>query len=308
VSDPRVLTQSELSTWLRCRRKWWLGYYRKLRRKRYEGAPLSIGNLVHYGLEAWYRPSDRRHPSDAIRAKCEEMLGQYPDSTNDILDCAELAGIMVEGYMEWLEAEGPDSDLEVVGAETPVEVQIGAYRLRGKIDAPVVRRSDSLRLQLEHKTAQNLTDIPKTAQTNFQFLTYDLLAYLAARQLEPGIHRTDGIIVNMLRKVKRTARAKPPFYGRHEVRHNTDELRNHWRHVLAIARETDAAAARLDAGEPHQHVVPPTPMRNCSFDCSFYAVCGAGMFDDGSDVEGMLASAYELHDPLERYAEGTEEE
>lgn len=299
----RILTQTELATWLRCRRKWFLGFYRQLQHKRYGGSPITIGGLVHYGLEAYYRPDQRKHPLETIGIRTQEMLDRYPDDTNDILKCAELAQIMLEGYMEWLEETGADSDIEITGAEEAVEVQLGPYRLRGKLDARGYRRSDGLLLQMEDKTVQNLVDLPKVAQTNFQYLTYDLLAFLAARELAPGVQRTDGVLLNMLRKVKRTAQAKPPFYGRHEVRHNQEELRNHWRHVLAIAQETDTARARLDDGESHHLVAPPTPARDCSYACEFYAVCGPGMLDDGSDAEGMLQSAYEIHDPLERYAE-----
>ena len=64
------------------------------------------------------------------------------------------------------------------------------------------------------------------------------------------------IELRLLRRVKRTASAKPPFYGRHEVRHNTQELRSHWLHIIAIAQETDRARERIDRGTDHHSVVP----------------------------------------------------
>ena len=222
---PRILTQSELSAFLRCKRKWYLGSYLKLKKRRYSGsAPLSIGTLVHYGLEAYYRPDDRTHPIDAIKAKCLRMIDEFPEASNDIIKCADLAGIMLEGYMEWLEEKGADADLDVYAAEEKVEVEIRPtdrhpalgpkYILRGKMDARARRKSDDTHLQLEHKSVGNLADLPKTAQTNFQYLTYDLLAYLKSLESDATI-RTDGVLLNMLRKVKRTAAAKPPFYDRH---------------------------------------------------------------------------------------------
>jgi len=297
----RLITQSELSSFTRCKRKWYLSYYRHLRKRRYEGsAPLDIGTLVHAGLEAWYRPTDQRHPLDAIRDTTQGMLDKFPDAAAEILKHAELAGVMIEGYMQWLEDEGADADLDVYAAEKRVEVPVGSFRLLGKLDAAAVRKSDGLRLQLEHKTVGNLSDLPKVAQVNFQYLTYDLLAHLKALEDGDSSVRTDGVLLNMLRKVKRT-NAKPPFYGRHPVRHNLEELRNHWRHVISIAEEAERARARLDGGETHHAVVPPRPSRDCSWDCPFYAVCGPGHLDDGSDSEGMLNALYEEHDPLERY-------
>lgn len=216
-----------------------------------------------------------------------------------------MAGIMIEGYMQWLEDEGPDADLEVISAEQPVQVQIKEYTLLSKLDARAVRRTDELLVQIEHKSVQNLVDLPKTAQTNFQFLTYDLVAYLAEQQNGTDA-RTDGLLLNMLRKVKRSKAAKPPFFGRHDVRHNAEELRSHWKHVLELARDTDRARARLDSGESHHSVAPPTPTRDCSWDCQFKEVCLPGMFDDGSNVEGALDAGYVIHDPLERYEEGGE--
>jgi len=299
-----ILTQSELKTWFRCRRKWWLETYRALTKRRHEGsAPLDIGTLVHSGLEAYYRPTDRRDPLDAVRDKTQTMLDHYPEAAKEILACAELAVIMIEGYMQWLEEDGGDVDLDVYAAEQPVEVALGEHRLLGKLDAAALRRSDGLRLQLEHKTVQNLADLPKTAQTNFQMLTYDLLAHLKSLEDGDPSVRTDGVLLNMLRKVKRTKAAKPPFYGRHSVRHNVEELRNHWRHVTEIARNIEQARARLDAGENPQRVAPPNPTRDCSWDCQFYAVCGPGHMDDGSDAEGMIQALYEQHDPLSRYAD-----
>lgn len=299
-ADARIVTQSELSTWLRCRRKWYLGYFRRLRRvDDFERLP-GVGTFVHAGLEAWYGGlGPAGNPLDVVASRADALIQANPDRAEDIADAAGLAGIMLEGYLDWLQESGADTGLIFDGAEKKVEVTLRptSYVLRGKIDATFVRENDGARVQLEHKTVGNLTDIPKTAQMNFQFLTYDLLAYLKA--IDGDGNRTDGVLLNMLRRVKRTARANPPFYGRHEVRHNTQELRAHWKHVVAIARETDLARARLVAGEDHQTVVPPSPERSCSWSCPFAQACP--MFDDGSDADGFLAAEFEEHDPLARY-------
>lgn len=299
----RILTQSELSTYLRCRRKWWLGYYRALRRRGGFNRLPWIGTFAHTGLAAYYTVP-AHDPFEAIRSQAGALITELPDYAEAIEDAAGLAGIMLEGYFEHLAETGADVALEYDGAEQKVEVVLRptSYILRGKIDAQFVRELDGARVQLEHKTVGGLADIPKTAQSNFQFLTYDLLAYL--KSLEGDGARTDGVLVNMLRRVKRTAAAKPPFYGRHEVRHNTQELRAHWQHVVAIARDSDIDRARLDHGRNHHTVVPPSPDKSCSWSCDFAAVCP--MFDDGSDAEGMLRAEFETHDPLARYDETTE--
>jgi hypothetical protein len=298
-----ILTQSEMSAFLRDRRYWYLAYYRALRKRHDHPYLPSVGNLYHAGLEAYYR--DKTDPLKVVQLRAELVI--TPDlpeqAAESLLAAAELAGIMLEGYLEWLKETGADAHLKVLSAEEKVEVLLAPtkYVLRGKIDARAVDLRSEAQVQMEHKTVGNLTDLPKTAQSAFQFLTYDLLAYLKALEANDPRLRTDGVLLNMARRVKRTARANPPFYGRHEVRHNTQELRAHWRHIIAIGGEITRARERLDLGEDHHLVCPPTVSRDSSWSNSFFPVYP--LMDDGSDYEAMLADLYEKHDPLSHYEE-----
>jgi hypothetical protein len=302
-----IYTNSELESWLHCKRCWWLGYYRKLRPVREVRSPLTVGSLYHYAMESYYRGVG--DPVDVIRIRATGMIEAHPDFARDIAKDAELAGIMAQGYMEWLEETGEDADLEVYAAEEKIDVPLGetGHTLRGKLDARAIHRSSGARLFLEHKTVQNLADLPKTAQTNHQFLTYSLLELLGDSTryapLQETAERTDGVLLNMARKVKRTSSAKPPFYGRVPIRYNVDEIRNHFRHLVAITGEIDRARTRLDAGESHQYVVPPTSTRDCYWRCSFSSVCMSGMIDNGGDWESYLLAGFEECDPLARYEE-----
>jgi hypothetical protein len=306
-----VLTNTEASDFYDCRRKWYVGVY--LRRGKPDelhfNTPLTIGSMYHEALAAYY--GDHQDPvrfAKDIYAKQFEDLAQdfneltTPKLLDDLDKESQLVITMLEGYMEWLEEEAPDEDLEVLGAEDEVKVPlVPGIELQGKIDAPARwKHSPEILLQLEHKTTGSLNDIPKTAQINSQFLTYDLMAYLRAKFLGIG-QRTDGVIVNMARKVKRTVRAKPPFYARHEVRHNETELRNHFHHLVGIGREIQRTYERLDAGENPHVVCPPHMTKDCTWKCPFAGPCLSGMFDDGSDIEGFMEVMYVERDPLERY-------
>ena len=101
-----------------------------------------------------------------------------------------------------------------------------------------------------------------------------------------------GAIHNMLRRVKRTARATPPFYGRRQVVFNDTQLRNHYRHLdrtIKVATEQRRyLPGVLDEYLPGAAV--PTPNQNCTWDCPFLGVCP--MMDDGSDWVGMLNANY----------------
>ena len=295
------LTNSEMAAFTNCRRGWYLTYYRCLVRGTHQSLP-SIGNMYHHGLEHYYNTGDTE-VAEMIRAEGAELLEKYPDEGARILKDVEIAAIMLEGYFEWLEEEGADVGLTLIGAERSVEVPLEGteFTLRGKIDAQLSRESDGALLQLEHKTTANLTDIPRYAQSAPQFLTYDLLAYIESK-MGSG-QATDGVILNMAKRVKRTQKATPPFYARHEVRHNVEELRAHFRHVVSIGREIQRVSEALDNGASHQDWCPPSISRNHTFMCSCAPV--TAMFDDGSDLEGFLADVYEKFDPYERYQEET---
>lgn len=304
-----ILTNSELQAWKHCPRCWYLGYYLKLRKVRETKSTLTVGSLYHRGLEIYYR--EGIDPVDYIKARAVSFINENPDAAADILKDTEMAGIMVEGYMEWLAETGADADLEVYATEAKMRVTVfpsgyddgirswpDGLDLLGKLDARAYLRSSGARLFLEHKTCQSLKDLPKTAQTNHQFLTYCLLELLG----DVSEHeRCDGVLLNMGRKCKRTARANPPFYDRHEVRFNTAELRNHWKHVVGTADDIQRAIHRLDSGEDIAYVVPPTTNRDCAWRCGFSSVCQDGMMDDGSDWKGYLREFFEEVDPLARY-------
>lgn len=307
-----LITQSTLKTFTRCKRKWWLGEHRQLALPNEYRSPLTVGNLVHDALAQYYdgvyggNCSSFVEPIEFVKHRALAVMEEHPDLAEVIARDAELAGIMVDGYVAWVEETAADAEFETVEPERVVRVQlVDDVELLGKLDGRVTTR-DGWTGFLEHKTVGNFTDLPAVAQLERQYLTYDLLQYLEALNtgaLQPDTNKplTDGALLNMLRKVKRTVRAKPPFYARHRVEHNLHELRSHWRHVVAIAREIQDAEARLAAGESHHTVAPPTPALDCRWSCPFFGVCA--MFDDGSDVESVISFEYEQRDPLERYGD-----
>lgn len=308
-----VYSNSEMQTWKRCRRKWWLAYYRHLglAATRPTG-PLALGTRIHRALAEVYKPNPG-DPMVMLEKTILEDLELFDEEAVEIEKEAELARIMLEGYIEWVAETGVDHGLTIVGAEQRVEVESGipGVRLVGKLDVRVTRDSDRVQLFLDHKTVQNLTEPVRTLHLDEQMLHYHLLEYMEYLRLkaeaqrdgtpEPAARHTDGGLYNMLRKVKRTDRAKPPFYDRVEVRHNINELRAYWIRAHAVVETIENARKALDAGANHLAVAFPTPHRNCTWDCEFFAVCP--MFDDGSNAEGLLETYYVAVDPLARYGE-----
>ena len=302
------ISNSELKTFKRCHRKWWLAYYRELRLKRPEvTGPRPLGTRMHLALSSLYseNPQDPmlvlKETYEVDRKRLSE--GTDIEALDNLNKEEELAVIMMEGYIQWLEETGIDEGITVIGNEEVVEVPfMEGVVLIGKMDLRIQRVIDGARLFLDHKTVADLTTPMKTLHMDEQMLQYHLLEYL--KMLSDGVeeneaHLAAGGLYNMLRKVKRTATAKPPFYERVEVRHNIHELRSYYIRVFGEVVDIMNLKKSLDEGADHRRVAYPNPTRDCSWDCDFIAVCP--MFDDGSAAEELLENYYEKSDPHNHY-------
>lgn len=313
----RYYTNSEMGTFRDCRRKWWLGTYRRLQlRARTVIGAAPIGTRVHSALEPWYQPEgvERRDPRIVVkeiiahdRATLIESIGPVEDNDEfNPLTAAlkqfdsesELVTIMIDGYMDWLEETGADSDYRIIASEQSVQYEFApGEAIAGRIDTQVQRIHDGVLFGMDHKTG-DFGALEKKLPQDEQMLLYEIL-----RRLNNPDSRSDGMIFNMLRKVKRSARANPPFFKRAEVRFNQHQLESAWYRVMAIINDIKSVTARLDAGESHFTAAYPRPNGDCSWKCEFYIVCP--MFDDGSRAEDMIQSFYVQGDPLERYPDLT---
>lgn len=300
VEQMKRLTNSEMSVYRECKRRWWLGHYRGLtpRARTAFGRPTEIGNRVHDALQAYYDPRLRTDPAEYIDASEQADLIDYPLAAIAIRKEADLARGMVEGYLDWLAEEGMDADYEILSSEEEREIPLmeGATLL-AKLDVRVEDHNGN-RWSIDHKTGASGVE-PAILQLNTQALTQHLVEFLALKEQGKETDAAQGTIFNFLKKSQRTARAKPPFYWREPVRHNRDELISHWRHVVAVAKEILETERQLDAGAHPHDVAYPSPSSNCTWKCEFFQVCG--MHDDGSDVAAAIDDIYETHDPLERY-------
>lgn len=306
MTDVLRLSNSEMKLWRSDKRHWYLSIYRRLAKRVEEepGSALSLGNRIHDALAAYYDQSNSQDPVDFATGVMQKRLDEQPAMEDELLAEHKLVSLMLSGYLEWLEETGADANLRILGSERTVEIElVPGINLLSKLDAPVERVSDGARLALEHKTVGNLEQHMPLLKSDSQFLTEHLARFLDA--IRSGMSEEEaqqdchGVLLNCLRKVQRTAKAKPPFYGRTDVPHNIIELRNHWKHCVGIGYDILAARARLDAGESHHTVCPPNASRESTWSNPFLKIYA--MMDDGSDYEGALADMFVESDPLERY-------
>lgn len=315
-------TNSALQTWSDCRRRWWLEHYLKVASgPQARTGAAALGTRVHAALAVLYVP-EGEEPGDPF-AELEWCLAddrRYLESVNapparvkELEAEHEFAKIIVEGYLEWLQETGADRDYQVISTEHGLAVNPGFpglenVRILSKEDSRFFRGIDGAVLFIDHKVVQSFDHLATWAHLNRQFIHYGLIEFLmlAEKQAadigtidEHEIKRTDGAILNMLRKVKRSATAKPPYYHRHLIRYNTETFRSYWRQILGTIQEIIATIEKLDNGADHHQVCPPRPTSDCSWKCQFFAACSS--FDDGSDAQRLVAETMVKVNPLERY-------
>lgn len=302
------LSNSEIQTFKDCRRRWWLTYYRRLqpRYKETTGA-LALGSRIHEALDRHYSQGIPLLQAHAELVEQDKLLVQDEYFGTEALDKeAELGRIMLEGYLQWVEENGIDAELEMVSTEEKITASLfdGEVELQGKLDMRVRRKADGVRLFRDFKTVGgSLSDFANLAPMNEQVLTYMLLESTKRDEKE----RVEGGIFTMLKKVRRTAAAKPPFYDQIEVRHNVFALRAFWKRIHGTITDLMRVRRALDEGEDHTFAAYPRPTRDCKWKCQFFTICT--LFDDGSAAEQALSEMFVEGDPYDYYnteAKGSE--
>ena len=298
--QPIAISNSEIQTFKDCRRKWWLTYYRGLRPKEQKMiGPLALGSRIHASLDAYYSKNIPLLEAHAQLVEVDKniMRSQFQD-TIELESEAELGRIMLEGYLQWVEENGIDAELEMISTEQTISMPLfdGRVELQGKLDMRVRRMADGVRMFRDFKTVGgSFAEFASLAHMNEQILTYMMLE---AAQNKEG-ERCEGGIFTMLKKVKRTANAKPPFFDQVEVRHNTFALRSFWSRIHGTIGDLLKVRDGLDEGGDHNLLAYPRPSRDCKWKCQFFAVCP--LLDDGSAAEQAISEMYAVSDPYEYY-------
>lgn len=300
--SPQVvpISNSEVGTFKECKRKWWLTYYRGLtpQAPQFDG-PLALGTRIHKALEEFY--NNGVDPVQAHQELFEQVMVEAASLGMDTTKLAkegELGRIMMEGYLEWLEETANDADIEVTGSEEKLTMPImdGKVELRGKVDLRIRRKTDGANLFLDFKTLASYDTYLVLAH-----MAEQLKFYLLLEHANKGDNRVDGAKYRLLKKVKRTEKAKPPFYRDYDIRHNKKTMESFWYSLHGVVQNMLDLRQQLDSGADHRQVAYPTPTNDCTWKCPFITACP--MFDDGSAVEDYLRDNFKTDDPYARYEE-----
>lgn len=149
--------------------------------------------------------------------------------------------------------------------------------------------------KVTHNTVQGFSETISMLPMNEQSRHYGVIQ----RRNNPE-RPIQGSIWNMLRKVKRSNRSKPPYFMRSEIVWSDAQLAVFWRRLHGEITELLRLEAMLNDGADHHVVAYPTPSTDCHWKCPFYAVC-PHMDDPRTDSEMLIDVMYVEWNPLERY-------
>lgn len=290
------IRNSEIAAFRRCRRKWLNAYVLNLTNEsgedRFARPPgtNATGTYAHAFLEKFYEAGDFGPTPNWYDGFNNEIIGAESPYESEWLDSLNLAWTMFTGYLDWAVETGADQGEATHGTEVSLEWEImpGVF-VTGKVDRIVHDTTWDRYIIEDYKTVQTLEKGPQF-QVDTQLLTYVLLANKNGIACNDARH-------TMLRRVKRSAKAKPPFYGRAEVTFSDEQLAAHERALRATVE--DLLECREYDGQPWDHAQArnfcyPNPTKDCSWDCPFVQICAA--HDDGSDIDGLRKELFTVRE------------
>lgn len=296
-----VFSNSEFATFKDCRRKWWLAYHRGLEPRRIKAhTARDTGTLVHEALRRYYRNNEDASGAMEYLAsqRAVDLAYATPHDLAKIHASHDLAHLIVEGYFEWLAATGADAYLVVKAVETAINIpgDIAGTTLTGKIDLQVHDNRNGHLYVLDHKTVGSFHDVEAILHLNEQGPLYVTLQ----RRGLPDAPALTGAVWNMLRKVKRGPKARPPFYARKELVITDAEIDRFWQQIHGQMQDILRVEDALRNGADHNTVAYPSPGPDCQWKCPFFAVCG--LFNDPTlHVEDVIDANYTVGNPMARY-------
>ncbi len=312
-----LVSNSEVQTFKQCKRKWMLSWYRGLGKAEQEvTGPLRTGGRIHEALEAFYVPDGQPqrdmltvlrecHDRDLlILAEQHEGLDLVPtDLLSDFGKAKSLEEAMITGYVDWLEESGEDAYLKIVSSEEVLTVPFDVpsvsvpVALTGKLDVRAIRTNNGQRVFLDHKTCAAFGPFEQMAPLQEQPLHYMLLEAYNEDRTQEADYLTTGVMYNLIRKVKRTAAAKPPFYKRLPVNYNTWQVEAYEDKLVHVIQDMWRLTEKLESGVIK--AAYPSPTNDCTWKCDFFKVCG--LIDDGSRYEDFIGAEYAKRNPLAHY-------
>ncbi len=333
TAAPTGLSQSEIAQWYRCRRKWLIEqFWGFLPAEQNPTGPRMLGIRMAAAMEAHYDPRPEYHfePGFVLDVLYGVAVAEYPDAEEDLRAEHELARIMADGYLKHAADEGWDAGLTVVQTEAQVRVPLPGFEgyvdLRAKMDRVALDQDTGLLYFIDDKTSADFKRDDQLSEDP-QMRFYSLIQWLASGQPPPMLGQPVmiddrmplvlGGEIRTLRRVKRSPKSKPPYYGKARFSHTPDQMAATLANVQQAAREILTARQQLEDAYARGGRIeqinwlqqttcrPNWILRDCSWSCPHSSgLCQ--MMNQGTNWADQLVSSgrYVRGDAYARYETG----
>lgn len=306
-----IFSISEITTFKRCKRKWWLSSSNHQRlTPRITGLPFALGKSVHAALAAWtvdpewtipqvlfaYTMESNRMVEEA-EAVYREAVGTGASDKERIRmhDSIDLGMHMVLNYMNFWKRPLEPAWALVAGSEQEFLVDIPGteHQLKGFLDHQLTGPLDKI-YAMDRKTYDKRPDVDG--------LPYDeqFIAYTWVLGVIHGFERVAGVAYDGI-----WARRQPNFksgldwkdlFLRLTVKPTADQLNEFNAELPLVVNEM--ASYRATAPLEYDNVFYKARRFTCGWDCKqFVKLCNAISHDD--DLPAIVAKDYKLRDVSE---------
>lgn len=243
-------SHSSLSTWRRCRVRFFWQYVQGYTPRSSEGQ--MRGTIGHAAMAAYYKTHDHGVAMQAAQAAANKF--EMDDPTVNVDELWELTEPVLQRYMDW--ADENDHFDETVATELKFDLLLDGYKFTGYIDA-IIKFQGALFI-MEHKFQKRADNkhIDLDAQVSLYMMAAHMLGY-APRAIIYNVVKMDLGPKSWTDPVLR----KLTFRGAEGIQ--------------VVAEETRREMAELTTflANPKGGTIYRNETKECSWDCPFYNAC-----------------------------------
>lgn len=298
-SNPaRRFSTSEEKAWKTCRLAHLFKYGLRFS-PTFTNRKLSLGTIVHKGLEAYYlgfSAEDLGGGMSLLNAErweeiVEAGLADDEKVKKDFAKDTIMAVEMVFNYIKWVTEEGLDDDYETVGTEVTGSINIPGFDLAVlPVKMDLIQRNlrtERLRI-IDFKTAAQFSTNMLAYQMGEQTGNYNLGVFAMYDEFATEFSYRE------LRKIVPSARSKPPYFRHLDFVMLKEEM---------ATRLEDWKAAATEALNPDRAIYP-SPANCCGSWMNDWQVPCLKVYGGMDPLEALEDSdGFAPRDPYERYGE-----
>lgn len=301
LTEPVVLTHSDIESFLQCRRRFAWAYVNDLSPPEAVWGDLPLGSRVHSSVEGLYDGKDPVAIHDALArrdvADLEATATRPPWALDQLYKDIIVGRNCVTSYVEFVDADG-DKGLKCVGNEVKLEASFcdGQVLLRGKADRVFERELDGALIVDDLKTSSVWrTGLQERLERSYQPYTYAVLE----RLVEPDRY-VAGAQFTVVKKVANKRRVKDALVERFPVPGFHAAVETKQRQLEEISREILRLIERVQT-EGTLTAAFPSPADHCRW-CAFRHPCELAD-ESPAAAEAMLDAEFRRGVKHERYDE-----